>query len=159
MYEFSTEPSKAGRKLLPISQERRGLLLYLLVEEEIPWQVLLPNYTQKRGPSNFASKKRALFTSLSTKRRRLLSLLIGQGRELLTMSSCSSAHGRKLTIKKRGWSSSKLQTLTREVWSSLRPSKGNGEPFTSSSETRRELNLSCSWQEKTASFEKSKFLI
>ena len=53
------------------------------------------------------------------------------------MSSCSSAHGRKLTIKKRRWSSSKLQTLTREVWSSPRPSKGNGEPFTSSSETRR----------------------
>ena len=53
------------------------------------------------------------------------------------MSSCSSAHGRKLTIKKRRWSSSKLKTLTREVWSSPRPSKGNGEPFTSSSETRR----------------------
>ena len=30
-----------------------------------------------------------------------------------------------VTVKKKGWSSSKLQTLAREVWSSLRPSTGN----------------------------------
>ena len=31
-----------------------------------------------------------------------------------------SKHGRELTTKKKGWSSSKLQSLTRDVWSSLR---------------------------------------
>ena len=128
MYEFSTEPSKAGRKLLPnFTRKKRAASLPLGRGGDPLAGSLIYPITQKRGPSNFASKKRALFTSLSTRRRRLLSLLvlISQGRKLLTMSSCSSAHGRKLTIKKRRWSSSKLQTLTREVWSSLRPSKGN----------------------------------
>ena len=68
------------------------------------------------------------------------------GRELLTISSSSSSKlGRELTIKKKGWRSSKLQTLTREVWSSSRPSEGNEKPSTRSSETSRELTPSYSW--------------
>ena len=69
------------------------------------------------------------------------------GRELLTISSSSSSSklGRELTIKKKGWRSSKLQTLTREVWSSSRPSEGNEKPPTRSSKTSRELTPSYSW--------------
>ena len=57
----------------------------------------------------FVDKKKAL-------------VFFSQRRELLTISSSpSSKHGRELTIKKKGWNSSKLQALTREVWSSPRP--------------------------------------
>ena len=84
--------------------------------------------TQKRGPSNF----------------------LRNVRELLTISSSSSTQGRELMIKKKGWSSFKLPALTREVWSSLRPSKGDEKSSTSSSGTRSELNPSYSWWEKTA---------
>ena len=64
---------------------------------------------------------------------------LSQGRELLTISSSSSKLGRELTIKRKGWWSSKLQTLTREVWSSARPSEGKENFSTRSSETKREL--------------------
>ena len=40
---------------------------------------------------------------------------LSQGRELLTISPSASKLGRELTIKKKRWSSSELQTLTREV--------------------------------------------
>ena len=85
-------------------------------------QTRVPSHSQT-SPSNFSKRKRALFTSLST-RRRFPSLLV---RKFLTISSCSSSstQGRELTIKKKGWSPSKLPALTREVSSSLRPSKGN----------------------------------
>ena len=55
---------------------------------------------------------------------------LSQRRELLSISSSSSEkHGRELTIKKKGRSFSKLQSLTRQVWSSLRPSEGNEKPL------------------------------
>ena len=63
---------------------------------------------------------------------------LSQGREFLTISSCSSSstQGREPTIKKKGWSSSKFQALARELWSSLRHSKGNEKSYTSSSEPK-----------------------
>ena len=64
-----------NRKKAPSNFIRRGgLLLYLLVEEEIPWQGLYPSNSKER-PSYFWKRQRALFASLST-RRRFLALFV-----------------------------------------------------------------------------------
>ena len=104
--------------------------------------------TQKRGPSNFSRKRNSVCLSVDKKKT---PVLLSQRRELLTISSFSSSkYGR--VLKKKGWNSSKLQALTREVGSSPRPPKRNVNLFTSSSETKRELTPSYSWYEERVSF-------
>ena len=127
------------------------------------WVLYLIIEIKKKAPSIFMRKKRAPAPQQLGRETPLASREIGelclpvfidknktlfslsQGRELLTISTSSSKHGREPTIGKKGWSSSKLQNLTREVRSSPRPAKRNKKPSTSSSGTRRELTPWYSW--------------
>ena len=111
-----------------------------------------------KASSNFTGKKKAPLP-LGRGRDPLASVLPQQLRRedplasreketsayLPVFPTSSSKHGRQLTIKKKGWSFSKFQNLTREVWSSPRVSKGKEKPSTSSSETGRKLTPSLSW--------------
>ena len=103
-------------------KQEESRLLYFLVLEEIPWQVLYPNNSEER-PLYFVEKaESSVYLSVGKKKT---PVSLSQGRELRTISSSSSRHGgRELTIKKKGGSSSKLQTLTIEVWSCVRLATG-----------------------------------
>ena len=126
--QSSVYPS-VGRKRPPFSLGK--------VKEILP----IPLYLMKKWKRACAKEERAEL-SVGTKGP---PVSLSQGRELLTISSSSSKLGRELTIKRKGWRSSELQTLTREVWSSPRSSEGYEKPSSRSSETGRELTPGYSW--------------
>ena len=147
--EESIRSRRKGGALPNLQTKKSGPLLNLQKEREL-LHLMLQN--KKRAPSQVVRGKRTELLSrrelldhlarrFSVLRRSPLPLgrafSLSQGRELLTIPSSSSKHGRELTIKKTGWSSSKLQNLTIEVLSSLRPATGNEKPSTSSNVMRK----------------------